>query len=245
MVGPEGRQRVQSHAFGHAVVAGVVVDGRRWRRNGRQSCYGDHRGAWHHGVQDERQTVGHVAVGRAGQRRRVTCGQISCLQTLKLKADASKKAADRSRPRPARWLPWPAAPGPPRSAPAWPPRAGACRQGEALRQKSRLVHRRGVAPLRLQRSVGAVDEVPVADLLQNQQGTRLVALGADQVIGRTRHEQSQVAGGIVTLLQAKWSAVSLCASCSVRSTLALLTSTSATHLHLLYPCSYGCWSGQY
>lgn len=36
-------------------------------------------------------------------------------------------------------------------------------------------------------------------------------------------------GNGLTLLQAKWSAVFLCASCSVRSTLALFTSTSATH----------------
>lgn len=33
---------------------------------------------------------------------------------------------------------------------------------------------------------------------------------------------------VVTLLQARWSAVFLCASCRLRSTLALFTSTSAT-----------------
>lgn len=75
MVGPERRQRVEPHAFrGVLVVGGVVVDDRLCDRNGGQGCYGDHRGGWHHGVEDERQAVGHVAVGRAGQRGGVTCG---------------------------------------------------------------------------------------------------------------------------------------------------------------------------
>lgn len=74
MVGPERRQRVEPHAFRDVVVGGVVVDDRLRDGNGRQGCYGDHGRGWHHGVEDERQAVGHVAVGRAGQRGSVTCG---------------------------------------------------------------------------------------------------------------------------------------------------------------------------
>lgn len=76
VVGPEGGQRVEAHALGDVVVAGVVLDDRLCDGDGGQRRDGDHRGGRHHGVEDERQAVGHVAVGRAGQRWGVTWGGV-------------------------------------------------------------------------------------------------------------------------------------------------------------------------
>lgn len=109
--------------------------------------------------------------------------------------------AHRSHPPPARWHLFPAAPGPPPSAPSWLPRATACRaEGDGRR---RGVKTRGTGgkhlrscvrvDVRLKSSVGAVDQVPVADLLQDQQGARLVTLtasrGHSQRDGRGRREK--------------------------------------------------------
>lgn len=72
MVRPQGRWGVKGHAFGDVVGGGMVVDDSLSKRKGRQSCYGDHRGGGHHGVEDERQAVGHVTAGSAGQSWSVT-----------------------------------------------------------------------------------------------------------------------------------------------------------------------------
>lgn len=44
-----------------------------WERG--QSCYGNHRRSGHHGVEDERQAVGHVTVWSAGKSWSVTYGE--------------------------------------------------------------------------------------------------------------------------------------------------------------------------
>lgn len=75
MVGPERGRGVEGHALGDVVVGGggvmVVVDNRRHYGECRQSGNGDHWGGGHHGVEDERQAVGHVPVRGARERRRV------------------------------------------------------------------------------------------------------------------------------------------------------------------------------
>lgn len=73
MVRPQRRWGVKGHAFGDVVVSGVVVDDCLRKRKRRQSCDGDHRGGGHHGIEDERQAVGHITVGSAGQSWSVTC----------------------------------------------------------------------------------------------------------------------------------------------------------------------------
>lgn len=75
MVRPERGWGVKGHAFGDVVVGGVVVDDRLRDGERGQSCYGDHGGGGHHGVEDERQAVGHVPVGGAGQSWSVTWGE--------------------------------------------------------------------------------------------------------------------------------------------------------------------------
>lgn len=72
MVRPQRRWGVKGHAFGDVVVGGVVVDDSLGERKCRESCYGDHGGGGHHGVEDERQAVGHISVGSAGQSWSVT-----------------------------------------------------------------------------------------------------------------------------------------------------------------------------
>lgn len=74
MVRPERGRGVKGHPFGDVVVGGVVVDDRLRDGERGQSCYGDHGGSGHHGVEDERQAVGHVPVGGAGQSWSVTWG---------------------------------------------------------------------------------------------------------------------------------------------------------------------------
>lgn len=88
------------------------------------------------------------------------------------------------------WLLLPAAPELPLSNPSWLLCAKACRIVQKQRtpfkwvlcECSGLPHctPESLAALqgyvRLESSIGAVDEVPVADLLQNQQGTRLMTL---------------------------------------------------------------------
>lgn len=75
MVGPERGRGVKGHALVDVVVGGgvVVVDDRRRHRESRQSGDGNHGGGRHHGVEDERQAVGHVPVGGARERRGVAC----------------------------------------------------------------------------------------------------------------------------------------------------------------------------
>lgn len=77
MVGPERGRGVKGHALGDVVVGGgvvvVVVDDRRRHGECGQSGNGDHGGGGHHGVEDERQAVGHVPVGGTRERRRVAC----------------------------------------------------------------------------------------------------------------------------------------------------------------------------
>ncbi len=63
MVGPKRWWGVKGHTFGDVVVGWVVVDDCLGKRQCRQSCYGDHRGGGHHGVEDECEAVGHIAVG--------------------------------------------------------------------------------------------------------------------------------------------------------------------------------------
>lgn len=96
--------------------------------------------------------------------------------------------ADRSHPLLTHWLLSPAAPGPPLSIPSWLRRAGACRKEGGrctvkissdypAAQPSVCLHP-AEKYIRLESSIGAVDEVPVTDLLQNQQGARLMTLKA-------------------------------------------------------------------
>lgn len=76
MVGPERGRGVKGHALGDVVVGSgvvVVVDDRRRHGECWQSGDGDHGGRGHHGVEDERQAVGHVPVGGARERRGVAC----------------------------------------------------------------------------------------------------------------------------------------------------------------------------
>ena len=90
---------------------------------------------------------------------------------------------DRSHPPLTHWLLSPAAPGPPPSNPSWQLHAGACRRVEWVRSS---INFSGLSAeclpasclyyVRLESGIGAVDEVPVTDLLQNQQGTRLMPL---------------------------------------------------------------------
>lgn len=54
MVRPKRRWGVKGHAFGDVVIGGVVIDNCLRNRKRRQSCYSDHRGSGHHGVEDER-----------------------------------------------------------------------------------------------------------------------------------------------------------------------------------------------
>lgn len=75
MVRPERGRGIKGHAFGDVVVGGVVVDDRLRDGERGQSCYGDHGGGGHHGVEDERQAVGHVPVRGAGQSWSVTWGE--------------------------------------------------------------------------------------------------------------------------------------------------------------------------
>lgn len=72
MVRPQRGRGVKGHTFGDVVGGRVVVDDCLSERERRQSCYGHHGGGGHHGVEDERQAVGHVAVGSAGQSWSVT-----------------------------------------------------------------------------------------------------------------------------------------------------------------------------
>jgi len=72
VVRPQRGKRVKGHAFRDVVVGGVVVDDCVSKRKCRQSCNGDHGGGGHHGVEDERQTVGHISVRSACQSRSVT-----------------------------------------------------------------------------------------------------------------------------------------------------------------------------
>jgi len=72
MVRPQRGRGIEGHAFGDVVVGGVVVDDCLSERVCKRSCYGDHRGGGHHGVEDECETVSHVTIGSAGQSRSVT-----------------------------------------------------------------------------------------------------------------------------------------------------------------------------
>lgn len=74
MVWPQGWWGAKGHTLRDVVVGGMVVDDCLSKRKRRQSCYGDHRGGGHHGVEDERQTVSYITVGSAGQSWSVTCG---------------------------------------------------------------------------------------------------------------------------------------------------------------------------
>lgn len=142
MVRPERGRGVKGHTFGDVVVGGVVVDDRLRDGERGQSCDGDHGGGGHHGVEDERQAVGHVPVGGAGQSWSVTWGETAGEGWLNtpcfvMRTVRRRMETYRSHPPPTHWLPSPAAPGPPPLTPSSPRHAVACREGALLKGVTR------------------------------------------------------------------------------------------------------------
>lgn len=72
MVRPQRGWGIKGHALGDVIGGWVVVDDCLSERKCRYSCYGDHGGGGHHGVEDEGQAVGYITVWSAGQSWSVT-----------------------------------------------------------------------------------------------------------------------------------------------------------------------------